>query len=166
MTSEERSRKIESYGLAHQILVESLKRFPREMWQFKPVPDQWSIHDIIIHIAEGEVESYVYCGGLLAKSGYAMPDYDEIKQMHESGGHNQNIDEALASVKKLRLASYTYIKTLPDTAWLPQVNPSKPNAIQMDGWLDIFERHIPEHIEQMQQILHEWIKQNTTYEER
>jgi hypothetical protein len=26
----------------------------------------------------------------------------------------------------------------------------------MDGWLDIYERHIPEHIEQMQAVYEDW----------
>ena len=35
MTVEERTAKIESYGKAYDFLVESLKKFPEEMWDFK-----------------------------------------------------------------------------------------------------------------------------------
>jgi hypothetical protein len=31
----------------------------------------------------------------------------------------------------------------------------------MDEWLDIYDRHIPEHIEQMQEVYTAWQKQRT-----
>ena len=46
MTNEERAQKINSYGKAYETLVEALKQFPKEMWQFKP-SDGWSIHEIV-----------------------------------------------------------------------------------------------------------------------
>ena len=61
MTFEERQRKIESYRSAYQTLVEGLKRFPQEMWQFRPTPDRWTIHETIIHIADSEANSYIPC---------------------------------------------------------------------------------------------------------
>ena len=29
----------------------------------------------------------------------------------------------------------------------------------MDDWLDIYERHIPEHIDQMQRVYDDWVKE-------
>ncbi len=49
MRVEERQSKIKAYGAAYQTLVEGLKRFPKEMWQFRPAPDRWTIHEIIVH---------------------------------------------------------------------------------------------------------------------
>ena len=47
MTKQERNTFIESYGNAYNILVEALKEFPKEMWQWKPAPEKWSIHEVI-----------------------------------------------------------------------------------------------------------------------
>lgn len=60
-TPEQRDRKIESYGKAHQFLIEALPRFPREMWQFRPAPSEWSIHEIVVHIADSEAASFFRC---------------------------------------------------------------------------------------------------------
>ncbi len=51
MMNAEREAKIESYGRAHEILTNALTNFPHEMWRFKPAADEWSIHEIIIHIS-------------------------------------------------------------------------------------------------------------------
>ncbi len=47
MKPEERTQHIEAYGFAHQMLVSALKRFPKGMWQFRPAPGRWTIHEII-----------------------------------------------------------------------------------------------------------------------
>ena len=66
MTHEERRKKIESYGRAYDQLVEALKEFPREMWPFKPAPDRWSIHEILVHLADSESNAYLRARRFLA----------------------------------------------------------------------------------------------------
>jgi hypothetical protein len=54
MDKQVRDEKIELYGRGFGMLVEVLKDIPREMWQFKPEPKEWSIHEVIIHLADSE----------------------------------------------------------------------------------------------------------------
>jgi hypothetical protein len=69
MEQQERLQKIESYGNAYSVLVEALKQFPPEMWQFRPSLDQWSIHELIVHIADSEANSYIRCRRFIAEPG-------------------------------------------------------------------------------------------------
>jgi hypothetical protein len=158
MTSHERCKKIESYGSAHRKLVAALKRFPQEMWQFRPTPDRWTIHEIVIHIADSEANSYVRCRRFIAEPGSTVLGYDEREWAHDLDYHRQNIDDALELFKWLRHKSYTLIKALPDYVWSNTVNHTQDGIIPMDTWLDTYERHIPEHIEQMQGNLDDWIR--------
>jgi hypothetical protein len=59
MNPTERNEKIELYGNGFAMLVEVLKDIPREMWQFKPTLADWSIHEVIIHLADSESKRYV-----------------------------------------------------------------------------------------------------------
>jgi hypothetical protein len=52
----ERKRKIQSYGTTFQRLISALQRFPPGMWQFRPAPECWTIHEIIVHIADSEAK--------------------------------------------------------------------------------------------------------------
>ena len=54
MTTAERNTLIESYGQAYTTLTTALNKYSKEMWQWKPAPEKWSIHEIIIHIADSE----------------------------------------------------------------------------------------------------------------
>jgi DinB superfamily len=139
VTPEERSKKIESYGAAYQILVSAIDRFPREMWQFRPAPDRWTIHEIIVHITDSKANSYIRCRRLAGEPGSSVLGYDENRWARE-----------------LRHNSYTFIRSLPDTVWSNSVYHSEDGEITMDDWLDTYARHIPEHLEQMQANYEDW----------
>lgn len=112
MTIQERNALIESYGNAYNLLVEALKQFPKKMWQWKPAPEKWSIHEVIIHITDSEANSFVRCRRFVAEPGSGVYGYDENKWAKNLDYHSQNIEESLELFKQLRKASYDLIKTV------------------------------------------------------
>ncbi len=69
MDKQERNEKIELYGNGFAMLVEVLKDIPPEMWQFKPEPKEWSIHEVIIHLADSEIERRITCAHVDRRTG-------------------------------------------------------------------------------------------------
>jgi hypothetical protein len=159
MTPEERRQRLESYGLAHQRLVTALERFPHEMWQFRPTPERWTIHEILIHIADSEANSYVRCRRFIAEPGSTVLGYDETKWARALRYHDQSPEEALELFKWLRHQSHRLITDLPASVWSNTVSHTEAGVMTMDDWLAIYERHIPEHIEQMQANYQDWVAQ-------
>ncbi len=157
MKVEERKHKIESYSKAHQKLVDALEQFPREMWQFRPGEDRWTIHEIIVHITDSEVNSYVRCRRFLAEPGGTILGYDEQKWATELGYQNQSPYDALELFKWLRQNTYMLIRDLPASVWSHTALHTEDGEITMDSWLDTYERHIPEHIQQMEAICEDWV---------
>src|SRR5262245_56896380 len=117
MTPADRQQKIEAYGRAYTTLVEGLRRFPQEMWLYKPTPDQWSIHETLVHITDSEANSYVRCRRFVAEPGSMVMGYDEMRWSAALDYHAQCTTEALELFKWLRHNSYQLIKTLPEAAW-------------------------------------------------
>jgi len=156
---EARLRKIESYGSAHAELVGALKQFPKEMWRFKPSPDRWSIHEIVVHIADSEANSYVRCRRFIAEPGQSVMAYDENRWAELLRYHEQSTQEALELFKWLRLKSYRLIQSLPEAVWSNSVFHPEHGNYTLDDWLDIYERHIREHVRQMQANYEAWIGQ-------
>ena len=157
--SVERNQKIESYGAAYQQLTAALDRFPREMWQFRPAPDCWTIHEIIVHITDSEVNSYVRCRRCIAEPGSAVLGYDEGKWTHELNYHAQSASDALELFKWLRCLSYNLIRYLPEATWANTIDHSENGLMTLDDWLGVYERHIPVHIDQMQANYDNWLEQ-------
>jgi hypothetical protein len=154
-TPDERRQKIESYGRAHETLVEALKRFPKEMWKFRP-RDGWSIHAIVIHIADSEANSFVRCRRLIAEPGSDVLGYDETLWARVLDYENQSTDDALELFRWLRRTSHSLIQDQPESVARHAIHHSENGPMTFDDWLDVYERHIPEHVAQMERVFQEW----------
>lgn len=161
MTREKRAAKIESYGNAYNFLVESLKQFPKEMWDFKSELNPWSIHDIIIHITDSEANSYIRCRRFIAEPGQQILGYDENLWVTALNYPAQSTEDALELFKLLRRCSYNLIKPLPEAVWSNEVIHSDSGRMTFEKWLDTYDRHVPDHMEQMQKTYAEWVKQGS-----
>ena len=155
-TTEERQRKIESYGEAHQVLIEALAQFPREMWQYRPTPDRWTIHEIVVHITDSEANSYIRGRRFIAEPGTQISAYDEMRWATALHYHDQSTEAALELFKWLRGNTYELIKSLPAEVWGNTLEHSEAGLMTMDDWLDTYERHIPDHIAQMRAVHADW----------
>ncbi len=154
--NKERSQKIESYGDAYQKLVTALGNLPREMWHFRADENGWTVHEIIIHIADSEANSYVRCRRFLAEPGSAVLGYDENRWARELDYSSQDADAALKLFRWLRHNTHQLIKDLPESVWSNTVNHSENGIMTLDDWLDTYDRHILDHIRQMEEIHTAW----------
>ncbi len=162
MSPEERAQKIESYGKAYQNLTSALKQYPREMWQFKPAPEEWSIHEILVHIADSEAHSYTRCRRFIVEPGSLVVGYDQERWASELNYHDQSVEDALELFMVLRHMTYLLIRKLPDSVWLNTVEHSENGTITLEDWLKAYESHIPAHIQQMQSTYQAWLKRKGT----
>jgi hypothetical protein len=159
MAENERRQKIEAYGSAYALLTQAIQAFPREMWQYRPAADQWTIHEILVHITDSEANSFVRCRRFLAEPGSSVLGYDEMKWARDLHYHEQSPEDALELFQSLRRNTYHLIKDLPEAAWQTSVNHSENGLMTLDDWLDTYAEHIPAHIRQMQAVYVDWQKQ-------
>lgn len=157
MAPSERHSKIIAYGQAYELLSAALKQFPREMWQYKPGPERWSIHEIMVHLADSEANSYIRCRRFIAEPGAAVMAYDENRWAESLSYHGQDPEEALELFGLLRRMSHRMIKNLPDAVWSNAVHHPENGIMTMDDWLGVYTSHVPDHIQQMQATHAAWM---------
>lgn len=158
MEHNERKAKLERYGEAAALLQAALTRFPRAMWEFKPTPTDWSIRELVVHIADSEANSYIRCRRFIAEPGSAVMAYDEEQWARALDYQSQSPEDALELFRWLRGNSYRLIRDLPVSVWANTINHSENGVMTMDEWLEVYARHIPEHIIQMEQVYQTWQK--------
>ena len=157
MTNTQRNDLIASYGRAYGLLTEALKKYPQDMWLWKPAPEKWSIHEIIVHIADSEANSYVRCRRFIAEPGSGVYGYDENKWAVALGYQQQSIEDALELFRVLRHSTYQLIKTVPEPIWSSAtVQHSESGEMSFEKWLEVYEDHIPVHIRQMERTYQLW----------
>jgi hypothetical protein len=158
MNADARAHQIVSYGNAPALLVDALQHFPRTMWHFKPAPDQWSIHEILIHITDSEANGYIRCRRCIAEPGQAVMAYNEHRWATALHYESQPVEEALDLFKWLRVRTHQLLQSLPDSVWSNTFMHSEHGTMSLDDWLDVYEHHIPQHIEQMQAVYVAWLE--------
>lgn len=157
MTKQERDALIESYGNAYEVLIKALDEFPKEMWQWKPAPAKWSIHEVLVHIADSEANSYIRCRRLAAEPGSGVYGYDENAWANKLNYHAQSVDDTFQLFKWLRKMSYDLIKTIDDATWqTATIQHSENGTVKFEEWLQVYEEHVPVHIRQMKRNLQQW----------
>ena len=158
LTVEERAQQLEAYGAAYEQLTQALERYPREMWQHKSPVEDWSIHEIVVHITDSEANSYIRCRRLIAEPGESVTAYDESRWAAALRYTDQSTEDALQLFRWLRYNTYKLIKALPEFTWSHTIHHPENGTMTMDDWLGVYARHIPDHIEQMDRIYEHWRK--------
>jgi hypothetical protein len=158
MSTAERAPLLESYGSAYDQLVAALEQFPREMWHYQSPADPWSIHEIVVHITDSEANSYVRARRAIAEPGATVMAYDENGWAAALDYAGQSADDALELFKWLRRRTYLLVRTLPGAAWANTIDHPENGTMTLDDWLHVYERHIPDHVAQMQRIHAAWLE--------
>lgn len=162
MTPEERQQYIDLYGRGWDELAAALPGFPRQMWQHKPAPDSWSIHEILIHLADSETNSFGRFRMAAAQPGGRVMAYDQDHWAVALDYHRQDPDDALQLLRFVRKMTYDLLKMLPDTAWAGSIDHPENGMMSLDDVLRTYAKHIPGHIRQMQACYEDWLAKGGT----
>ena len=156
MDSDVRVQKLASYRDAYEELADALQRFPREMWQFRDEHGCWSIHEHIVHIADSEANSYIRCRRLIAEPGLDLMAYDENRWATVLDYHLLDTDGAVELFWVLRKQTYELINNLPESVWANKAYHPENGDMTLDDWLDVYERHVAEHVGYMHETYEAW----------
>jgi hypothetical protein len=160
MTPEEHLEKIELYGRGFDLLTAALAEIPKEAWQFKPELTEWSVHEIIIHIADSEANAALRARMLAVEPGGTIMGYNQDIWANELNYHGQNPEDALQVIKYARLTTYNWLKTLSEETFTHAVkHPEYDEPYTFEMWLEIYSGHIPGHIEQIKNNIKFWREQ-------
>jgi hypothetical protein len=159
MDNKERNERIELYGRGFDLLKADLANVPPEAWRFKPEPKEWSVHEIILHLADSETNAALRARMLIVQPGGTLMAYDQDQWAVTLDYHGQNFEDALETVRLVRKSTYELLKKQPDEIFAHSVkHPEFEDPYTFERWLKIYSGHIPGHIEQIRNNVEVWKK--------
>jgi len=158
MTRDERRHLIECFGRGPALLSASVRPLPKKMWMYQPSAGRWSIHEIILHLADREVNSYFSFRRLIAEPHYVLSEFDAAKWANSLGYFHQSTREAIEIIRRLRKMTYQLAVALPQAVWLRSVTHAQQGEITLEDWLQQQEQYIPAYVEQIRQNYISWIE--------
>ena len=158
LTRQEKQERLESFGRAPAVLCVALRQFPKKMWLYKPAVDRWSIHEVILHLADAEATAYVRCRRFIAEPGGPLLRFDSARWAGTLGYFHQSTRQALEIIKRLRAMTYQLLISIPESVWFHTVEHPKDGGITLEQWFERQEEHMGRHIEQMKRNYESWLK--------
>jgi len=157
MNKQERETKLELYGRGYDLLTAALAQIPREAWLFKPEPKEWSVYEVLIHLADSESNAALRARKLIVEPGGTLMGYDQALWAEELNYHDHSYEDALEIVRLVRKTTYELLKKQPDEVFKHWVkHPEYEEPYKFEQWINIYSAHIPGHIEQIQDNYKLW----------
>ena len=100
--------------------------------RWRPIPDKWSIKEIMCHLRDMEREAYLArYRKMLGEDNPYLPNVDQNRIAHESDYINQDAKAALAEFKRLRDETIETLEGAPAESW------SRGGTHETDGQMTI-----------------------------
>jgi hypothetical protein len=108
------------------------------------------VHQVIIHLADSETNSFLRARRLIAEPGGMLMAYDQDVWANNLDYHAESTDDALEVTRLVRRMTYALIKDLPDEVWANTAkHPEYPEPYAFSKWLRIYSNHPRDHAKQV-----------------
>ncbi|MBA3415069.1 MAG: DinB family protein [Chloroflexia bacterium] len=157
LTPAEITTLIAQYAAGPDLLRAALAEVPVAALQWRPAPDEWSVHEIVIHCGDSETASAHRIRVLIAEPEPVIVGYDQAAWATRLDYHTRSLDLALAAVTAARGSSTELIRTLPPEAWTRAGRHTESGPFTSEDWLRIYGAHLHDHADQIAANISAWL---------
>lgn len=158
MDASTRADLIRRYAEGPATLRAALAKVPKEALKWRPAPDKWSVHEVIVHCADSETNSHMRIRYLLAEQDPLIVGYDQDAWVGVLDYHNLPLEPALATVEAVRANTVPLLKRLPESAWSRKGRHTESGTYGVEQWMNIYAEHLEIHARQIERNLAAWQK--------
>ena len=113
-------------------LEDLLRDLDEETLRWRPIPNKWSIKEVMCHLRDMEAEAYLArYRRILTEDNPWLPNVDQDRLAYERDYINQDAKAALDEFKRLRAETVSTLEAAPVEAW------SRRGTHETDGPLSI-----------------------------
>jgi hypothetical protein len=156
MTTQDRAELLDAYRQGPNDLRQALSSFPPQVWAFKPAPDRWSVHELVVHLGDTEVQSHVRIRTIIAEPSAALPNFREYAWSQALDYANQDASLSLQLVSLVREINHRLLRSLEEHLWsnvgIHSIRGPETLETLVRGYAD----HMRQHIAQMQDNYRTW----------
>ncbi|HET7024905.1 MAG TPA: DinB family protein [Gemmatimonadales bacterium] len=142
MTSAERQKLIRQYAAGPAKIKAALAQVPAEALQWRPGPGKWSVHEIVIHCADSEVQAHTRIRTLLADADPIIHAYDQDRWAVELDYHRRPLAPALATIEAVRANTVALLESLTDQQWARTGRHTESGPYSAEKWVTVYAIHL------------------------
>lgn len=158
MASVEQERLIARYAEGPDRLEAALAQVPLEALQWRPAPEKWSVHQVVVHCADSETNSHMRVRYLVAEESPMIVGYDQDRWVDELDYHAHPIPLALATIRAVRANTVPLLRRLTPEQWDRRGTHTESGTYGVGEWMEIYAEHLHQHERQILRNLEAWKK--------
>jgi hypothetical protein len=152
----ERQDRIDRYASGPARLKAALARVPEEARKWRPGPNKWSVHEVVCHCADSELNAAARIRYLLAEKEPLILGYDQAEWARRLDYHQHPLETALQTVEAVRANTVVLLRRLPADAWSREGRHTESGRYGVDDWLESYAGHLENHSGQIERNLEAW----------
>lgn len=125
---------------------------------FVAAPGQWSVRQIIAHLADSELVCAQRIRQIVAEENPTIVAFDQDAWTRNLDYARRKPKQSLESFRRLRAENYELLKGLPETAYARTGNHSQRGPITLRFQVELLAQHAESHARQMQAVRDEYKK--------
>jgi hypothetical protein len=153
LTVEQREPLIVEYERGAVLLRTAWESIPEDAEKWRPGPDKWSAHEVVIHCADSETYAAVRIRLLVAEKEPLIVGYDEKIWPQVFNYHAQSTDRALRTVDAVRASTLPVLRALSESDWMKEGRHTQSGPYNACDWLRIYAVHLTNHAKQIERNL-------------
>jgi hypothetical protein len=156
MTPTERRALITRYAEGPERLREALAEVPEGALQWRPAPGKWSVHEVVVHCADSEVNAHGRIRTLVAEKDPVIQGYDQDEWARRFDYHARPMGTALVTVDAVRANTVPILESLTDADWKKVGRHSESGSYGAEDWLRSYGAHLEVHAAQIRRNVEAW----------
>jgi hypothetical protein len=153
LSPEQREALMVEYEKGAVLLRTAWEGVPEDAEKWRPAPDKWSAHEVIIHCADSETYAATRIRLLLAEKEPLIVGYDQDSWAKVFNYHGQSTDRALRTLDAVRTATLPILRALVEADWAKEGRHTQSGPYSACDWLKSYGPHLTNHAKQIEKNL-------------
>jgi hypothetical protein len=116
LSAQQREHLIDQYAEGPALLRAAFDRVPEEARRWRPAPDAWSAHEVVVHCGDSETNAHGRIRYLVAEPEPLIVGYDQARWAAVFAYHDRPLEPAFATVAAVRANTVALLRALPEEA--------------------------------------------------
>jgi len=153
LTAEQRAPLIAEYERGITVLRTAWEQVPEDAEKWRPAPDKWSSHEVIVHCADSETYAYIRIRLLVGEKDPVIVGYDQDAWASRFNYHGQSTDRALRTIDAVRTATLPILHSMTEEDWAKEGRHTESGPYNACDWLKSYAAHLTNHAKQIERNL-------------
>lgn len=119
---------------------------------FRPTPGEWSVRQIVAHLADSEMVGSYRFRKVMAEDNPTIEWYDEKAWAEKLDYAKRKYSNSLETFRRIRAESYELLRELPDETWQRPGVHSKNGPMTLLDLLKMYAEHAEGHARQIRRV--------------